>query len=198
MFKYVLKSLRENKKYTQADLAKKLRVDANTISSWESEKSKPKFDLVTKIGKIFSVPYGKLFSILAEKSRSKPDNQVDFTKYESINKIPLITNLDNLQFLSCPDLKESASLAIQINDDSLFKTFPKYSYVYITTGKYVKNKEFGLFYLNGKSFVRKLNLHTEKWYGSGQITLDSENPEKFPSIQVGPDDNFYIIGSVIM
>lgn len=60
MFQVVLKSLRENTRISQAELAKRLGVSQSTVGMWESGKNKPEYKMLIKIAEYFNVSVSEL------------------------------------------------------------------------------------------------------------------------------------------
>lgn len=57
-----IKQLRQQKKMTQDQLAKKLGVSYQAISKWENNKNAPDVALIPKIAELFGVSIDALFS----------------------------------------------------------------------------------------------------------------------------------------
>lgn len=55
MLKDRIKELRSKKKWTQAELAKKLNVSQQTIGSWEVGRAEPSSDALSTLAKLFEV-----------------------------------------------------------------------------------------------------------------------------------------------
>ncbi|MGM9969409.1 MAG: helix-turn-helix domain-containing protein [Anaeroplasma sp.] len=58
----VIKSIRENKGFTQSELAEKLHVSPKTISKWETGKGFPDVALLEDLSKVLCVSLSELFS----------------------------------------------------------------------------------------------------------------------------------------
>lgn len=56
-----LKELRKDKKLTQNELAKQLKVSGNTVYSWENDKQEPSMATLLKLSEIFEVSLDFLF-----------------------------------------------------------------------------------------------------------------------------------------
>lgn len=55
-----LRSLREENKITQIELAKILNVTQSAVAKWENEESKPRADKLIKLAKIFNCSLDEL------------------------------------------------------------------------------------------------------------------------------------------
>ncbi len=49
-----IKSLRLSKKMTQTELANALNIERTTVSMWETGNSKPRYDMLIKLSKLFN------------------------------------------------------------------------------------------------------------------------------------------------
>ncbi len=79
MFQIVLKKLREEKKLSQAELAKELNVGASTVSMWENGSNKPEYATLVKICKFFNTSFDVLIGDYDyDLSKSKPDFVSDY------------------------------------------------------------------------------------------------------------------------
>ncbi|MBP3038101.1 helix-turn-helix domain-containing protein [Bacillaceae bacterium Marseille-Q3522] len=56
-----IKKLRKEKRMTQADLSKKLKVAPTSVSSWERNENNPLMDKITIMSKLFDVPISYFF-----------------------------------------------------------------------------------------------------------------------------------------
>ena len=65
------------------------------------------------------------------------------------------------------------------------------SYAFIEFNTLLDNKNYGLFYLNGKFLMRKFHSR------NGQITLKASN-KSFKDIKITGDDDFSIIGKILV
>ena len=59
----MLKELRQEKGWTQKELAKKLNVTYGSINGWENRGRQPSFEMVYEIAKIFEVTVGQLLGV---------------------------------------------------------------------------------------------------------------------------------------
>lgn len=48
--------------YTQAEMGKELRVNANTISSWETGKTQPSMDKIVKLSEVSGLSIGEILA----------------------------------------------------------------------------------------------------------------------------------------
>lgn len=81
-----LKKLREEHKFTQVDLAKKLGVTQRTISYYETGKGQPSMDAVNSLAKIFNVSLDYLLSDY-EDSEAKTKAIIDKLRNDTKNNI---------------------------------------------------------------------------------------------------------------
>ena len=80
-----LKKLRTNKNMTQEDLANKLFVSSKTISSWESNRTEPSFDLIIKLADLFECYYSYLIYGDTKKSDIETEIKIKLEKDEFSN-----------------------------------------------------------------------------------------------------------------
>ena len=70
-----LQELRNSKKLSQEQLAEKIGVSRQAISSWESGKTLPEIDKVAEICKVFEISSSELLGEISKKSSSKFDKK---------------------------------------------------------------------------------------------------------------------------
>lgn len=70
-----LKTLRNEKSFTQAELAEVLRVSNRSISRWENGITMPDFDLLIELAKYYEVEVGEILD--GERKDKKMDNQTE-------------------------------------------------------------------------------------------------------------------------
>ena len=71
MLKNRIKALRSKKKWTQAELAKKLNVSQQTIGSWEVGRAEPNSEALISLAKLFGVSTDYLLN--GTESKSDPN-----------------------------------------------------------------------------------------------------------------------------
>lgn len=69
-FGLTLKRLREEKRYSQAQLAKKLNISKSSISKYESNQSMPSVETLTRIALIYGVSLNYLVGVERNKTIS--------------------------------------------------------------------------------------------------------------------------------
>lgn len=57
---YSLKAARVNAKLTQEDVGKLLGVERSTVSAWENGRSVPRYDMCTRISKLYDIPMSEI------------------------------------------------------------------------------------------------------------------------------------------
>lgn len=86
-----LKFLREQKQYTQTQLATLLQKDYSTIGKWENEKRSPVLEDVITLSEIFAVSIGDLLvKDLRKKEKIIPENEFD----QEIQKIAIDNKIE--------------------------------------------------------------------------------------------------------
>lgn len=71
-----IKTLRENKNYTQKQLGELLMVSDKTISKWETQKGLPDITLIEPLAKVLGVSIAELFSGECVTNRNKSGNML--------------------------------------------------------------------------------------------------------------------------
>lgn len=71
LFGVRIKSLRENKRWTQADLAEKMDISTNYLSSIERGKENPTLDMLLRFSDAFKVEMWELFDFKHEASQKE-------------------------------------------------------------------------------------------------------------------------------
>ncbi len=184
----LIRNSRRKKRKRLEDVAMEAGIDKGYLSNIENDKRKPTIKVLKEVCNAIGVPYQK-FLACYDTYLPKAVEDYNFFTHTAEERILVIDDINDLHFLPCPASAASASFAIRINDDAL--NIEKYSYVFIDLGTPVKPNDVGLFYLNGKIFIRRLYV-----YKGDYFSLYADNP-KYPKIKVNDDDIFYIIGKVI-
>ena len=73
MFNALLKELRAQKRLTQGQLAKAAGVSPGNVGDWESGKSKPGYNALASLARIFGVSADYLLELTPEKTSGEPD-----------------------------------------------------------------------------------------------------------------------------
>lgn len=106
-----IKQFRSDAGFTQEDLAEKLHVTRQTVSSWETNRTQPDIDMIAAIAGIFGISaeeliYGKKNKVGLEPAK-KPDKKIFTTVLSVLGTLLTVTGLaiiffrfwDELQFL---------------------------------------------------------------------------------------------------
>lgn len=73
MFSTLLKQLRAQKGLTQSQLARKAHVSPGNVGDWETGKSKPGYNALAELARIFEVSADYLLELNHETKRNMPD-----------------------------------------------------------------------------------------------------------------------------
>jgi len=121
---------------------------------------------------IVSEPVVRKMKLFDQPAAAGAGNNIDNVSYEEID-------VDNT-------VPTSADFAIRVSGDSMYPRYVDQQIVFIKKQQTLNIGEFGIFVLNGDSFIKKL----------GQNELISLNT-KYEPIPVTEHDSFYVFGKVV-
>lgn len=90
MFNENLRKLRKDRGYTQAELAKKLDLEASSISKYETTGVVPPYDVLIKIAKLFNVSLDELFDIERKKIVPSDEGTITIAEHELLRDFRLL------------------------------------------------------------------------------------------------------------
>lgn len=184
----MIAKIRKEKGITKTELAKRAGINIGHLTHIEKGERNPSQNTLKNICKALDTPYQPLMYTYGKTVSEEQENYglIDYIPY---NKVIAINSIDN--FITCPPNAPSSSLAIKINDESMSPVLEKNTYAFIEFNTLPENKDIGLFYVNGSFVIRKF------YCKKGQITLKPEN-KNFIDTKISKNDDFYIIGKVIL
>jgi len=183
----MIAKVRKEKGMTKTELAKLTDINIGHLTHIEKGERNPSHKALKNICKALGIPYQQLMYTY-DKSLSEDQVSYGFINHITYSKVPVVNNIND--FIDCPKGISSASLAIKINDNSMNPSINKSDYVFLELNSLLDDKDIGIFYLNGKIFIRKFT--TKK----GIITLKPSNKD-FDDITIKSGDDFYIIGKIL-
>ena len=184
----MIAKIRKEKGITKTELAKRAGINIGHLTHIEKGERNPSQNTLKNICKALDTPYQPLMYTYG-KTVSEEQESYGLIDYIPYNKVIAIDNIDN--FITCPPNAPSSSIAIKINDESMSPALEKNTYALFEFNTLPENKDIGLFYINGSFVIRKF------YCKKGQITLKPEN-KNFIDTKISKDDDFYIIGKVIL
>ena len=178
---------RKEKGMTKTELSRLTDINIGHLTHIEKGERNPSHKALKKICKALNIPYQQLMYTY-DKTINEEQASYGVIEHISYNKIIAVDNITG--FIDCPSNVPSSAIALKVKDNSMEKTFPKGSYVYVEFNSPLDNKDFGLFNYNNKIIMRK--FYTK----NGKITLKAENKD-FDDIKVDDTSIFYIIGKIL-
>lgn len=101
MLKNRIKALRSSKKWTQAELAKKLNVSQQTIGSWEVGRAEPNSEALISLAKLFGVSTDYLLN--GTESKSDPNLLIATHVDDDLTEKQKQEVLDFIEFIKMRD-----------------------------------------------------------------------------------------------
>jgi SOS-response transcriptional repressor LexA len=182
----MIAKVRNESGMTKTELAKLTGINIGHLTHIEKGERNPSHKALKNICKALEVPYQQLMYTY-DKHLNEEQVSYGFIEHITHNKVPAV-NMKS--FINCPANLPSASLAVEITDNSMSPTFNIGDYIFIEKNSLLNNKEVGIFYLNDSIVVRR--FHNK----NGKITLNSDSKD-FQDIHISSNDIFYIIGKVL-
>ncbi len=178
---------RKEKGMTKTELSKLTDINIGHLTHIEKGERNPSHKALRNICKALDIPYQQLMYTY-DKTINEQQESYDVVKHISYNKLLAVDSING--FIDCPSNVPSSAIALKITDDSMEPTFKKDSYVFVEFNTPLNSKDYGLFSVNDKIFIRR--FQTRK----GKITLKAEN-SSYSDIEISNDDTFYIIGKIL-
>ena len=183
----MIAKIREDKKMSKTVLAQSTNINVGHLTHIEKGERNPSHKALKSICNTLEVPYQPLMYTY---DRKLTEEQRDYNIIEHIkyNTIPMVDNISG--FTTCPKEYNSATVALRVNDDSMYPRFVAGSYVYVEFNAPLNNKDFGLFEYRGRYMIRKFIVRMN------DLVLRAEQ-DNIDDIVINSDDEFYIIGKVL-
>lgn len=190
-----LKSLRTEKNYTQAELAKKLHLTPKAISFYENNQREPDIDTLYKIAEIFNVS----IDYLNGKSKNRLTKGRDYITINVYGSIPAgipieaIEDITDTEDLSLKEYdKNKTYLGLKVEGDSMYPKYLDGDTVIIEKTPDCETGTDAAVYVNGYEATLKTVVKNE----NGTITLRPINPNYSPKTYGPGDDPVRILGVV--
>ena len=184
----MISKIRKEKGMTKTELANITGINIGHITHIEKGERNPSHKALKNICKALEVPYQQLM-FTYDKSISEQQEEYGIVNHIAYNKVLAIDKLGD--FIDCPPNFSGASVAIKINDDSMYPTFDINSYIFVEFNSPLNNNDIGLFNINNDILIRKFSLK------NGKITLKADN-STYDDIKISNNDSFYIIGKIFV
>lgn len=182
----ILKRLRVDNNYTQADISKKLSVAPSTIGMYERNDRTPNTDILKKYTDIFNVSYDYL---LGKSNKENYDN----AGYTTVNVygtvpagIPLeaVEDIIDTEDLSFKDFSPNKTyIGLKVKGDSMYPKFLEDDTIIVEVTSDCDSYTDAVIYVNGYDATLKTVIKNP----NGTITLRPINPS-YPPRTYGPDD----------
>lgn len=179
--------IRKEKGMTKTELAEKTGINIGHLTHIEKGERNPSHKALRNICKALDVPYQQLMYTY-DKELNEDQEKYGIANHISYNKILAVDNLNS--FIDCPASIPSASIAVKVSDNSMEDSCKIGEYVYVEFNSPIKNKDIGLFYINGNIVIRRF------FFKKGKYLLKAEN-KAFDDITISDLDEFYIIGKIL-
>lgn len=195
MFRINLKVLREERKISQAKLAKAIGVSQSTVGMWENGTNNPEHNTLLKIADFFNVSMDHLLGI--EESPKKPLTTANrINVYGSVPAgIPLEAVEDVIDWEEIPSdwTKDGTEyIALKVKGNSMYPKYLDGDIVIIRMQPDCESGQDAIVFINGYDATLKRVLKNEK-----SIILQPLNPE-FETKVYGPgDETIKILGIVV-
>lgn len=184
----MLAKIREEKGMTKTELARLTDINIGHITHIEKGERNPSHKTLKNICVALDIPYQQLMCTY-DKTVKEEHERYGLVNYIPYNKVLAVDSINGL--IECPVEAASSSIALKVNDDSMEPTLEKESYIFVEFNSPLDNKDIGVFCLNDEIIVRKFITKKAK------MLLKADN-KKYDDIQITVDDDFYIIGKVIV
>ena len=190
-----LKSLRNEKNYTQSDLAKKLHLTPKAISFYENDQREPDIATLYKIAEIFNVS----IDYLNGKSKTRLTEGQDYITINVYGSIPAgipieaIEDISDTEDLSLKEYdKNKTYLGLKVEGDSMYPKYLDGDTVIIEKTPDCESGTDAAVYVNGYEATLKTVLKND----NGTITLKPFNTNYAPTTYGPGDDPVRILGIV--
>lgn len=184
----MISKIRKEKGITKTELAQITGINIGHLTHIEKGERNPSHKALYSICEALDVPYEELLHTY-DKTLNQEQKKFNYLKYVPYNKIPVFSNLED--FVVCPSKYTNASFAFKAPDNSMEPVFKKGENVYVEIAGLLENKDYGLFKIDGKFYIRKF------LYRKSGFVLRAENKElEIEDILVQDIKNFEIIGKI--
>jgi len=182
----MISKVRKERNMTKTELARLTDINIGHLTHIEKGERNPSHKALKNICRALDIPYQQLMYTY-DKRLNEEQVSYGFIEHITYDKVPAV----NIKaFIDCPSNIPSASLAVEVADNSMQPTFNVKDYVFIEQNTLLNNKEIGIFNLNNKVLVRRFINK------KGKIILRADNKD-FEDISVDSKDIFYIVGKVL-
>lgn len=189
-----IRQLRNDKNWTQKDLADKLHVGKTTISKYETGYSEPDIKTQTILADLFGVSLDDL------NGRKRSYSKESYTTINVYGKVPAgipieaiedILDTENISFEKGYHPQKDY-IGLVVDGDSMYPKYLKGDVVIIEVTPQCENREDCVVYVNGYDATLKTVIKND----DGTITLKPINPE-YPPKTYGPNNEPITILGVV-
>ncbi|CAH0265894.1 LexA repressor [Peribacillus sp. Bi96] len=199
-----IKMFRKERKMTQEDLAKILKVAPTAVSAWESGRNKPLMDKLSMMSTCFEVP---LSHLIEGTPIVKNNPSMEFLNENNVRLIGVYGNIHagepnfTHEYIEAymPTLNsmlktDQEYFFLRVNGNSMNKEFSDGSLILVEKTTYVDNGKIGVVLVNGyDATVKKVNINEE----SITLTPCSTDPFYEEKIYHIKNDRVRILGKVV-
>ena len=183
----MISRIREEKKITKSELARRTNINVGHISHIENEERNPSHRALKTICRAMEIPYQPLMYTY-DKVFTDEQMQNQMYNHISYNRVLAVDSVSS--FIEIPVDFPTAALALKINDKSMEPKIEEGSYVFIEFNSPLDNKDIALFEYNEKILIRRYIIRKDAFL------LRADNKE-FEDIIINKNDNYNIIGKVL-
>lgn len=180
MFQLQLKKIRDEHGLSQMALAKKLNVAQSTVGMWESGRSKPEYEKLMQLCKLFDVSLDQLTGSNTQSTATNSIFTIDNLIPIKIKKIPLLGNIacgqpilaeENLDgFVNCP-AEIDADFALTCKGDSMINArIFNDDIVFIRQQDDIESGEIAAVLIENNATLKRVFKYPDK------LVLRAENP----------------------
>lgn len=184
----MIAKIRKEKGMTKTELSKLTNINIGHLTHIEKGERNPSQKALKNICQALKVPYQQLMCTYG-KNINEDQEKYGLIDYIPYNKVLAVDNINGL--VTCPPEASSASIALRVNDDAMKNSLEKNSYVFVEFNAPLNHKDIGVFCLNDEIIIRKFIVKKDR------LVLRAEN-KFYEEITIKNDDDFYIIGKVII
>ena len=189
-----IRQLRNDKNWTQKDLANKLHVGKTTISNYETGYSEPDIETQTVLADLFGVSLDDL------NGRKRSYSKEKYTTINVYGKVPAGIPIEAIEdILDTEDISfekgyhpQKDYIGLVVDGDSMYPKYLKDDVVIIEITPQCENGEDCVVYVNGYDATLKTVIKND----DGTITLKPKNPEYAPKTYGPNDEPITILGVV--
>lgn len=193
-----VKELREQRGWTQQDLAQKLHVARATVASWEIGKNEPSGEMLLKIAQVFDVSIDYLLGFTDDST--SPSKQLPGAI--DLRPIPVYNGANAgrtggfpdafqiLQWIMIP-VKRPGKFGVIIHGDSMEPDICDGDIVVVDPDMEIHNGDMALVIIEDEAFVKRL------YRQDGAVVLHSSNPKYPPFVIPERKLKMYLVGKVV-